>query len=155
MTSRITPAQDSGWGLIYRLNGLFSEVEILAPEGNYDKWNFKLDRIWSNLIYREDIEIVKDKQGNILDLKFSEEDIKVKQWFDKEINQIKKEISQAKKIDPEEAVATRNKKYRTAKNKLYDIIMKKEIWLRKFMYQLGLYLKESKHNPSGAMWGGD
>ena len=43
--SNVTPQQDTGWGVIYRLNDLFREIETLAPSGEYDKWNFKLDRI--------------------------------------------------------------------------------------------------------------
>ena len=31
--------------------------------------------------------------------------------------------------------------------------MLKEIWLRKYMSELGLYLKEVEHNPAGAMFG--
>ena len=38
--------------------------------------------------------------------------------------------------------------------KLYETLGYKDVWLRKFMQENGLYLKEIEFNPANAMWGG-
>lgn len=149
----VTPQQDTGWGVIYRLNDLFREIEILAPEGKYDEWNYKLDRIFSNLCYRNPLKIEKDDQKNILSIKFDEEAYQIKSFLDLQILQSKKEMNQALKEIPPEKEIKINKNYIIAKKKLYRNVLLKEIWLRKYMQELGLYLKEVEHNPAGAMWG--
>lgn len=151
--SNVTPQQDTGWGLIYRLNDLFREVEVLSPLGKYDSWNFKLDRIFSNLCYRTDLDIKKDKNEKIVSITFNEEAYNIKLFLDNQILSAKKEMSDARKTIPESSDYKRNKKWIHAKKKLYYNIMLKEIWLRKYMCVLGLYLKEVEHNPAGAMWG--
>lgn len=151
--SNITPQQDTGWGVIYRLNDLFREVEQLAPSGNYDEWNFKLDRIFSNLCYRNPFKTVKDKDENIQSIEFDEEGYRIKMFLDKQIVKAKMEMSQAKKKIPQTKENAKSKEWVKAKNKLYKEIFIKEIWLRKYMQELGLYLKEVEHNPAGAMWG--
>jgi hypothetical protein len=148
-----SPDKDTGWGVIYRLNELFREVENLSPSGDYDKWNFKLDRIWSNLLYKNPLKIEKDENENITSIEFDEDAFRIKTFFDKEIALCKKEMREAKKETPAGQDFAQNKKYIGAKNKLYKLITKKDIWLRKFMQELGLYLKETEYNPAGAMWG--
>jgi hypothetical protein len=152
-SSNVTPNQDTGWGVIYRLNDLFREVESLAPSGKYDEWNIKLDRIFSNLAYRNPLNIVKDKDKNIISIEFDEDAYKVKLFFDEQILKHKKEMGDAKKKVHEGRDDTVNKDWVIAKKKLYKQILMKEIWLRKYMQELGLYLKEVEHNPAGAMWG--
>lgn len=149
----VTPQQDTGWGVIFRLNDLFRQVEDLAPSGKYDDWNFKLDRIWSNLLYRESLKIEKDKNEKITSIEFNEEAYNIKMFFDSEIVKAKGEMRNSIKDIDDKKGAMKNKEYIKAKNKLYKIILKKEIWLRKFMSDLKLYLKEVEHNPAGAMWG--
>lgn len=151
--STVTPQQDTGWGVIFRLNDLFREVESLAPKGHYDEWNFKLDRIFSNLCYRENLKITKDGDGEIQEIEFDEEGFKIKTFLDNQIMKAKFEMSRAKKEVPEGRDYMATKNYKIAKNKLYRTIFLKEIWLRKYMSGLGLYLKEVEHNPAGAMWG--
>lgn len=149
----MSPDKDTGWGVIYRLNDLFREVETLATSGDYDKWNYKLDRIWSNLCYREDLKIVKDVNGEIVSIEFNESSYEIKKFFDREIMKVKKEMREAKKKVPEGSEYKNLREYVSAKNKLYKIILMKEIWLRKYMRELKLYLKEMEFNPAGAMWG--
>lgn len=151
MVQTISPQQDTGWGVIYRLNNLFSEIELLAPTGKYDDWNIKLDRIWSNLLYRNSMEVKKDKNEKIISITLSDEDSKEKAFFDNKVSEAKRSMRIAKNLDKEENNVQRE--YTKAKNGLYDALVMKEIWLRKYMYKLGLYLKELKHNPAGAMWG--
>jgi len=145
-----TSQQDTGWGVIFRLNTLFAEVEDLSFAGKYDEWNIKLDRIWSNLLYRNPLVWVKDKNENIIDVKFSEEDIDKKNFLDKRILEAKKEMSDAKRTGGENYERTKN--WIISKRHLYKSLLIKEIWIRKFMNELGLYLKEIEYNPAGAMW---
>ena len=148
-----SPQQDTGWGVIFRLNDLFKEVELLAPAGNYDQWNYKLDRIWSNLCYRTPLEIEKNKKGEVLSIKFDEDDIKIKYYLDNQILKAKNKMSTAKKGLSSEKDPSRSKAWVQGKKELYRAILLKEIWLRKYMYELGLYLKEVEHNPAGSMFG--
>ena len=151
--SNVTPQQDTGWGVIYRLNDLFREVEVLSPSGKYDEWDFKLDRIWSNLMYRNPLDIKFDDKKNVISVKFDEDAYTVKLYFDNEILKSKKEMNDARRKIPEGKDSLKCKNYVIGKRKLYKTILLKEIWLRKYMQELGLYLKEVEHNPAGAMWG--
>lgn len=151
MHTRINTTQDTGWGVIYRLNGLFAEVEELCAAGKYDEWNIKLDRIWSNLLYRNPMEFIHDDNTKeIISVKFKDEDINKKEFLDKQILKAKSQMSIAKRdLEPNKV----NREYVSAKRKLYKALLMKEIWLRKFMFELGLYLKEIEYNPAGSMWG--
>jgi len=77
----------------------------------------------------------------------------IKKYFDNLIAKSKRQLRVIKKKIPDEKDPRQSKEYRKAKNELYQAINMKEVWLRKFMYQLGLYLKEVEYNPAGAMWG--
>lgn len=149
----ITPQQDTGWGVIYRLNDLFREVEVLAPSGKYDDWNYKLDRIFSNLCYRTPLDIKKDNNGEISSIEFDEEAYKIKMFFDGQILKYKKQMNDAKSKILGEQENKVNREWVIAKKKLYKQILMKEIWLRKYMFELNLYLKEVESNPAGSMWG--
>lgn len=152
--SNTTPNQDTGWGVIFRLNDLFREIEYLATSGKYDEWNYKLDRIFSNLCYRNPFDIKRDSSGNILSIEFDEEAYKIKIFLDNQILKHKKEMTTAKNKMPLGQEDKRiNIDFIQAKKKLYKAVFMKEIWLRKYMMELGLYLKEVEHNPAGAMWG--
>ena len=151
--SNVTPQQDTGWGVIYRLNDLFREVEFLATSGKYDEWNFKLDRIFSNLCYRNALKIIKNSNDEIKSIEFDEDAYQIKLFLDTMILKSKGEMSKAKKKVREERNTFINRNWIIAKRGLYKAIFLKEVWLRKYMSDLGLYLKEVEHNPAGAMWG--
>lgn len=54
-----------------------------------------------------------------------------------------------------ECIKKRNKmNYKNCQEELYRALMMKDIWLRKFMQERNLYLKEVEFNPANAMWGG-
>jgi len=147
--NEISPQQDTGWGLIFRLNDLLNEIENLAPQGKYDDWNYKLDRMWVNLIYRNELKIKKDNNGNIIEMELSDADINEKKFIDNRIKKAKKEMSHSKKDED-----FKNKPgYKIAKQNLYASLLLKDIWIRKLMHKNNLYIKEIKHNPAGAMWG--
>ena len=61
-----SPDKDTGWGLIFRMNKIFEDIEVAVPKGDFDKWNFLLDRLYVNIDYKEydDIIIQKKKNGN-------------------------------------------------------------------------------------------
>jgi len=151
--SNVTPQQDTGWGVIYRLNDLFREIETLATNGKYDEWNYKLDRIFSNLCYRNPLKIEKDKNENISSIEFDEESFRVKLFLDTQILKHKRDMKIAEKKIPVGHESSKSKEWIKAKKELYKSIFLKEVWLRKYMSELGLYLKEVEYNPAGAMWG--
>ena len=55
----LSPDKDAGWGLIYRLNSLWSQVDPKATGGDYEGWNFVLDRIYCNLLYEDNMLVTK------------------------------------------------------------------------------------------------
>ena len=144
----VDTTKDTGWGLIFRLNDLLNDLERLSVQGKYDDWNFKLDRIYSNLLYRNELDI-KLEDGIIEDIKLCEDDTKIKNYFDLKIKQIKRKM---RLLTKNEEVINKAE-YNRLKNELYNTILLKEIWLRKFMNELKLYIKELKKNPAGSMWG--
>jgi hypothetical protein len=146
-----TPSQDTGWGLIFRLNDLLRDVETLAVLGRYGDWNFKLDRIWANLCYREEVEIEYDDAGNITKIKLKDIDIKEKNFLDASISEAKLKMKEIKSKHPEGYAG--DKEYIYWKNALYKRLLIKDIWIRKQMRKYNLYMKEIKHNPAGAMFG--
>ena len=53
------------------------------------------------------------------------------------------------------AVRKKDKRaYNAAKQAHYDTLLTKDIWLRKFMHELGLYMKEYDFNPATSLFGG-
>jgi len=54
-----SPDKDAGWGLIYRLNNLWAQVDPKATTGDFDGWNFVLDRIYCNLLYEDNMIITR------------------------------------------------------------------------------------------------
>jgi hypothetical protein len=146
------PEINAGIGLIYRLNALWNRADFAALEGDMEKWNFVLDTIYRNLLYRNNMEIeyTLDKEGRpkeITKVGLMREDMMIYENFRAKLRKIKqKKIEAIKKKD-------RNQ-YNFQSEELYRSLMLKDIWLRKFMQDRGLYLKEVEFNPANAMWGG-
>jgi len=141
----LSPTLDTSLGLIYRLNILWTRVDTPAASGNFDRWNFLLDRIFCNLMYRNDFEIIKDDEGKITNVNLNEEDQELYDHLNKKVWESNEKLSKAK---------TPKEKH-LAKLDIYNSLMMKDMGLRKFMHNtLKLYLKEVDSNPSKAMWGG-
>jgi len=146
------PNIDAGIGLIYRLNALWNKADYAALEGDMEKWNFVLDIIYRNLLYRNnlDIEFKNDEEGkpmSIISVGLIKEDKIIHEWFRKRIREIK--------VNRLIAVKKRDKiEYYKSLEDLYTLMGLKDSWLRKFMQEKGLYLKEVEFNPGNAMWGG-
>lgn len=147
--ARFTPNIDAGMGLIFRLNILWQTADRKALAGDMEGWNFTLDRIYCNLSYRGDMEIdYKDKdKKEIKNITLSEDESKIIDKFKEMIREVK-----AKRV---QAIRKRKRgSYNAADGEYYEILTKKDIWLRKLMQQKNLYLKEVEFNASRAILGG-
>jgi hypothetical protein len=146
------PNIDAGLGLIYRLNALWNRADAAALEGDLERWNFILDTIYRNLLYRNNLEIQyetdeKGKPLKVLSVDLIKEDKLIHEWYRKKIKAIK--------FKRYEAIKKKNRTaYFLALEDLYYIMGQKDSWLRKFMQERGLYLKEVEFNPANAMFGG-
>jgi hypothetical protein len=138
---------DAGWGLIFRINDLWRKADGHALDGDLDKWNFVLDRIFCNLCYRNQMEITLNEKNELVKINLTEKDELIFKKFSED-------IKKAKMIKANALRLKRKSDYDEAQNEHYRILMMKDIWLRKFMNELGLYLKEVEKNPATAMFGG-
>ena len=140
--------KDTGWGLIFRLNMIMGKIENDLETGNLEKWNLHIDRIYANIMFKDQGECITDSKGNILDINFSKEDVEIFQRFAEKISRIKTQIRNANIEKPDQNLQ------RKLKNDLYNIIFKKDIWIRKKMFILKLYLRETESDPRKAIYGG-
>ena len=145
------PRQDTGWGLIFRLNGLLNRIERDVDEGDLDNWNKHIDAIFRNILYKNDAEIVYDEKGKIVDIQLTKEDIQIFSRFANNIKVVKDKIRIVSAYEDEDE---RKKQLHDLKEKLYNILFKKDIWIRKKMFELELYLKQVEHDPRRAIYGG-
>jgi hypothetical protein len=145
------PRQDTGWGLIYRLNLLLGKIETDVENGDIENWNKHIDSVFRNILYRNPEEIIKDEQGHIEDIRFSQEDIKVFSMFAKKIKEIKEGFNKLGDYDNEEY---KKKKRQELEEKYYNLVFKKDIWIRKKMFAFDLYLKQIEHDARRAIYGG-
>lgn len=146
----LAPDKDAGWGLIFRLNSLWARVDSPAESGDYDHWNIILDRIFCNLLYRNPMQIITDENGKVTDVKIAETDLAYKVF-----NFHSLKIFQAKIDYHQSLVHHKPVPYiKIMKSRWYHAVMMKDIWLRKYMQELGLYLKEIEKSPGTALFGG-
>jgi len=147
------PKQDTGWGLIFRLNKLMEKIENDIENGNLEKWSFHIDRIFVNIIYKIDAEIIyeDEEQKKIADIKLAPEDIEVFSKLNQKIANIKNKIS----LNLMGSRELEDKlELKRLKEELYGMIFKKDIWIRKKMFKLNLYLKQLESDPRRAIYGG-
>lgn len=138
------PTLDASLGLIFRLNGLWQKVDIPASNGDNDRWNFLLDRIFCNLLYKNELNVRRNKEGKI-EVQLCEDDKEVYEYLNKKVIEAREQIRNAKTKE----------EFNEAKSNLYQALIMKDVGLRKFMHiRLKLYLKEFDRNPARAMWGG-
>lgn len=145
----IVQKHDATLGLIFRLNGLWAEVDIPAKTGEYEQWNNVLDRLYCNLLYRENLVVEKDDKGNIKEIKLSENDEKEYMFLSSQVNKYQR-LSRTVKGKTNKGTPKRI----IARSKWFDAVRLKDIWLRKFMNSLNLYIKETKRRPGDSMFGG-
>ncbi len=145
----ITPKNDATLGLIFRLNALWAEADIHAKDGDYNAWNNILDRIYCNLLYREELVIKKDeKTGKIMDMDLSIKDEEEYKFLTSRISKYKIIHSRATGIY-KKGITNKN----VARSLWFKAIRLKDIWLRKLMNELNLYIKETVKTPGSAMFG--
>jgi len=136
------PDRDASLGLVFRLNNLWAQTDYAMLDGKYDKWNNILDRIYCNLLYREPMEVKEDEKKQIIKVELSTKDTKIYSFLSKNIQLAKNDYILARQ------------KYKSRFRSIwYHSIQKKDIWLRKEMQKLRLYLKENKKSPGTAMFG--
>jgi len=138
-----TPERDASLGLVFRLNNLWAQTDYAVLSANYDRWDVLLDRIYCNLLYREDVVVEEDDKKQILNVKLSKKDTEVYTFLSKQIHASKIKIKNIRNS------VEKSK----ARSKLYHALQKKDIWLRKKMQELQLYLKENKNSPGQSMFG--
>jgi len=144
MAKDFTPSLDASLGLVYRLNILWNKADWAAEKGEYDKWNAILDSIYRNLLYREEvITNFDEKTGEITLLKLSRKDTKIYKYISKQIS-----IAKQKNLNSKNS---RDKA--RSRSILYNKLQLKDIWLRKFMQSLKLYLKETEQKPGSTLFG--
>jgi len=146
---KVSTSIDAGLGLVYRLNTLWRSADVSAVKGELDEYNDILNRIFVNLLYRAPMEIeYEDKERTIIKtVDWSSEDSLIFLKFKEMLRAVKKQES--------EALRTKNRNaYNAAREEHYEILLRKDSWLRKFMMDRGLYLKEVEFDPTNAMWGG-
>ena len=139
--------QDTGWGLIYRLNGILGKIETDIENSDMKRWNLHLDRVFINIVYKNPEEKVLDDDGKIIDIKLSNDDMEVFSIFNSKIKQFETDINTAKQEENKQEVIKLT-------NQLYSLLQKKDIWIRKKMFQLKLYLREGESDPRKAIYSG-
>jgi len=144
----ITPKYDSTLGLIFRLNALWAQADLPAQNGEYGAWNNVLDRLYNNLAYRSKTKVTKNSKGEIVGIVVDDEDDREYNFLSKRINFYKRKSTSVKGLTN----GISNKKI--MRSKWYDALNTKDIWLRRFMHKLNLYIKETTKVPGSAMWGG-
>lgn len=143
--------KDTSWGLIYRLNELFRQIETDVAGGNHVNWNLRLDRIFANICFKNPVEVTKDEKGNILDVQIKEDDIIIFQHFNRKIKTIQDKINFISTND--NLYDDQKKKEITKlKNDLYDLLYQKDLWMRKLLFHLKLYLQNEQAEPAKAIY---
>ncbi|MFA5395244.1 MAG: hypothetical protein WC346_04420 [Methanogenium sp.] len=146
--SDLIPSQDATLGLIYRLNLLWVKTDYAVLAAKYNEWDVLLDRIYANLLYREDMEVIETTDNitgekEIKSIELSSKDKKIYIFLSKKISEAKFKFNHA--TSPMQKSITRSN--------WYHALQKKDIWLRKLMYKHNLYLKEQAKTPGSALFG--
>lgn len=124
---------NTGLGLIFRLNFIMQEIEYAVLDGNYQRWNTLLDRLFCNVTYKNALEVLKKEDGEIITVELSDFDKKIYRHLNI-------------------GVTTAFKEHK--RMSIYNSLMKKELFLKKKMYELGIYLKQVTSDPGSAIFGG-
>lgn len=134
---------DGSMGLMYRLNILWNKADLTSMSGKFEDWNYVLDRIFVNLMYKEPLVTIKDEQETIIDVQLSPEDKKMYRLLNKKVNQANLLVQQADTKQLRDSAMKRK----------YQALLMKDAGLRKLQHKLKLYTKEHTGSPGGAMWG--
>ena len=139
--SEITPKYDSTLGLIFRLNNLWAEADISAKSGDYAEWNNVLDRIYNNLAYRGKTNVIKDDNKKIISMEIDDFDNDEYKFLSMKVNNCKQAYLKARKT---KGITKGIPNEKIARSRWYKALNTKDVWLRRFMNKLNLYIKETK-----------
>ena len=147
--AKVSTSIDAGLGLVYRLNTLWRSADVSAVKGELDEYNDILNRIFVNLLYKAPMEVTyEDKERTkIKTVGWSIEDSMIFNKFKEMLKEVKRRENDA--LTKKDRIA-----YGSAREDHYEILLRKDSWLRKFMMDRGLYLKEVEFDPANSMWGG-
>lgn len=145
------PRQDTGWGLIFRLNGILNKIEHDVDEGDLDSWNKHIDAVYRNILYKNDVETIRDEQGKILDVRLTKEDTQIFSMFARNIKNVRDKMRVVTGYEDEDE---KRRLLHNLREELYNILFKKDLWIRKLMFTLELYLRQVEHDPRRAIYGG-
>ena len=138
------PDKDASLGLVFRLNILWSKADFAALGGRYNDWNNVLDAIYRNLLYKEEIITNVSDDGEVTNIQLSKKDTKIYKYLSLQVSKARNAYNTSKiKRDKDKN-----------RNIWYHNLQKKDIWLRKFMQSLKLYLKETERRPGSVLFGG-
>jgi hypothetical protein len=109
-----------------RLNNLWLEINKCAVSGSYSKWNLYLDRVWCEL------------GGDVKEKKKKEEKEDDEKSLMEEFKDLDKNVSEElKKIPTKAGFKQFTTKDKENMSKIYDVLMKKEFFLRRLQNKQG------------------
>ncbi len=154
MAKEINPSLDAGLGLVFRMNNNWNLADGYARNGNYDQWNNVLEVIYRNLSYRNSMEDIKDEDGNLIDIELSLKDRKTHEMLSSKIAKYKRGWLKARGTYNKEGLYKGVPMKQIYRGLWYKAIAKKDVWLRKKMFELKLYLKETTKDTGSSVFGG-
>ena len=137
------PSLDAGLGLIFRLNDLWKNADENSINGDYEGWGNVLEAIWRNLSYKEPM--VFETKGEKIKIVLSKKDLKGWEVLCKNVNIAKRNWEIAIRKNPRKA--------RYYWSRRYHRLQLKDLFLRKKMFELNLYLKVTERNVTGSTFG--
>jgi len=170
-----TPIVDTSIGIVMRLNSYWIQADQFCSESEFRAWNNILDIIFRTLNYEDQVEQIRDeKTDEFIEVKFRDKEKENNNYFSTKINSANlfynkaiKEYKGFRDDDYPENLSfedrergIRNKKVflktQVIKGKrlLREALEQKDMWLRKYMHRLGLYLKTYDSQTSNALFGG-
>jgi len=143
----ITPEKDAGLGLIYRLNGLNNMADHHAIAGHYDDWNIVLDRIYVSLNFRGDIDLDKKEEVTAGKKEF---DYNLNLFYNKHSQEISKWKRRFFLVQHNNKNDSR---LQQIKSNWYLSLQRKDIFLKRAMNGLKLYIRITEGSPGSATFG--
>lgn len=138
---------DTGISLIFRISDILKKIEFDCERGDLESWDRHIGRIFNNVMFKAPGEVVKNEQGEIIDFHLTKEDMEIFGMFNRNIFSIRKAMIEARRDGDREELQLLNLKY-------HSTINKKDLWIRKLLFKLDLYLQRAEHDPSKAIYGG-
>ena len=92
MANERLPDRDASLGLIFRLNHLWSLVDVVSVVGDYKKWNNYLDALYRNLLFDRDlITKIDEETKQVTKISFCESDIKSYKYLTMKVSEARRD----------------------------------------------------------------